>query len=173
MAIIDKIEVNSDLRDIQDSAILVMISTNVETSTTATAAHVVGSYFILNRVFYKTTVAIAVGDTIAVGTNCAVATLSEILQSIESAIVVDSAISATSVHPVQNKVIKAALDGKQATLTFDSAPTLNSSNPVTSNGIKAALNTMDGNVKAGSEDMKAYHMGFYIGEDGGLYQSDD
>ena len=52
---------------------------------------------------------------------------------------VDSAISGTSENPVQNKVIKGALDGKQNTLTFDNAPTAGSNNPVTSKGIKTAL----------------------------------
>ena len=52
---------------------------------------------------------------------------------------IDSALSATSTNPVQNKVVKAALDSKQNTLTFDSTPTADSSNPVTSKGIKTAL----------------------------------
>lgn len=32
---------------------------------------------------------------------------------------VDSALSDTSINPVQNKVVKAAIDGKQASLTWD------------------------------------------------------
>ncbi len=52
---------------------------------------------------------------------------------------VDSAISGTSENPVQNKIIKGALDGKQNTLTFDNAPTAGSNNPVKSGGIKTAL----------------------------------
>ena len=32
---------------------------------------------------------------------------------------VDSALSDTSTNPVQNKVVKAAIDAKQATLTWD------------------------------------------------------
>jgi len=81
---------------------------------------------------------------------------------------VDSALSGTSVNPVQNKAIKAALDakfntadiqtsittglypvtskaiktaldGKQAALTFDDTPTQDSNNPVTSGGIYTAL----------------------------------
>ena len=53
----------------------------------------------------------------------------------------DDALSSTSENPVQNKVVKAALDGKQATLTFDNAPTENSNNPVKSGGVYAAIDT--------------------------------
>lgn len=49
--------------------------------------------------------------------------------------IVDSEMSSSSTNPVQNKIIKDALDGKQNTLTFDSAPTQSSTNPVTSGGI--------------------------------------
>ena len=52
---------------------------------------------------------------------------------------VDAALDGTSENPVQNKVVKGALDGKQNKLTFDSTPTAGSSNPVTSGGIKTAL----------------------------------
>lgn len=56
-----------------------------------------------------------------------------------STITVDSALSDTSTNPVQNKVIKNALDTKQDTLTFDDTPTADSTNPVTSGGVKTAL----------------------------------
>ena len=52
---------------------------------------------------------------------------------------VDSALSGSSENPVQNRIIKGALDGKQNLLTFDSVPTANSNNPVRSGGIKSAL----------------------------------
>lgn len=52
---------------------------------------------------------------------------------------VDSALSGSSENPVQNRIIKGALDGKQNLLTFDSAPTAGSNNPVRSSGIKTAL----------------------------------
>lgn len=52
---------------------------------------------------------------------------------------VDDALSTTSEHAVQNKVVKAALDSKQDTLTFDNVPTASSNNPVKSSGIKSAL----------------------------------
>ena len=54
---------------------------------------------------------------------------------------VDAALDGTSENPVQNKVVKGALDGKQNKLTFDSTPTADSSNPVTSGGVKTALDS--------------------------------
>lgn len=50
---------------------------------------------------------------------------------------VDNALSATSTNPVQNKVVKAALDAKQNALTFDTTPTSGSTKPVTSGGIRS------------------------------------
>ena len=52
---------------------------------------------------------------------------------------VDSALSGSSENPVQNRIIKGALDGKQNLLAFDAAPTAGSNNPVRSSGIKTAL----------------------------------
>ena len=52
---------------------------------------------------------------------------------------VDSALSGSSENPVQNRIIKGSLDGKQNLLTFDAAPTAGSNNPVRSSGIKTAL----------------------------------
>ena len=48
---------------------------------------------------------------------------------------VDNALSASSEHAVQNKVVKAALDGKQDTLQYDNLPTENSEKMVKSKGI--------------------------------------
>ena len=56
---------------------------------------------------------------------------------------VDAALSGTSENPVQNKVVKGALDGKQDELTFDSTPTASSDNPVTSDGIKTAIDAVN------------------------------
>ena len=53
--------------------------------------------------------------------------------------VIDAALSGTSENAVQNKVVKTALDAKQAKLTFDNAPTQNSNNPVKSGGVFTAL----------------------------------
>ena len=47
-------------------------------------------------------------------------------------ITVDDALDGTSENPVQNKVIKAALDGKQATLQYDTEPTQLSNKMLTS-----------------------------------------
>ena len=52
---------------------------------------------------------------------------------------VDNTLSGSSENPVQNKIIKGALDGKQALLTFDAVPTQSSNNPVRSSGIFTAL----------------------------------
>ena len=54
---------------------------------------------------------------------------------------VDSALSASSEHAVQNKVVKAALDGKQDTLQYDNLPTENSEKMVKSKGIYNAIKT--------------------------------
>lgn len=56
---------------------------------------------------------------------------------------VDAALDGTSENPVQNKVVKGALDGKQAKLTFDNAPTENSNNPVKSGGVYTAVKNVD------------------------------
>ena len=54
-------------------------------------------------------------------------------------VTVDDAISGSSTNPVQNKVIKTALDNKQDKLTFDKNPTQNSKKPVESGGVYTAL----------------------------------
>lgn len=56
----------------------------VELTTTATAAHAVGTYFILVGQFVKTTVAIGVGDTIAVGTNVATTNIGSVLTELNN-----------------------------------------------------------------------------------------
>jgi hypothetical protein len=56
---------------------------------------------------------------------------------------IDTEMSSTSINPVQNKVIKAAIDLKQDKLTFDTAPSSGSSNPVTSGGIYTALQNVE------------------------------
>ena len=50
---------------------------------------------------------------------------------------IDSALSSSSTNAVQNKVVKAALDGKQDTLTIDTAMSSSSTNPVQNSTIKA------------------------------------
>lgn len=56
----------------------------VELTTTATAAHAVGTYFILGGQFVKTTVAIGVGDTITVGTNVEATNVGSVLTELNS-----------------------------------------------------------------------------------------
>lgn len=58
---------------------------------------------------------------------------------------VDSALSSSSEHAVQNKVVKAAIDTKQDTLTFDNVPTAESTNPVKSGGIYNLFKIVDEN----------------------------
>lgn len=63
---------------------------------------------------------------------------------------VDEQLSDSSTNPVENRAIKAALDGKQNTLVFDAEPTGGSSNPVTSGGvfnaIRAISTVFDGTI---------------------------
>ena len=65
------------------------------------------------------------------------AEVNELLDNVE--IDVDDTMSDTSGNPVQNKVVKAALDAKQDKLIFDDVPTSSSNNPVKSGGVKSAL----------------------------------
>jgi len=53
----------------------VLANIAMEESTTATANHVVGALFVMGDVLYKTTAAIAIGETITPGTNCDTTTL--------------------------------------------------------------------------------------------------
>lgn len=58
----------------------------VETTSTATAAHAVGTYFWKGGKLYKATSNIAVGNTIAVGTNCALTRVCDEISSMEAII---------------------------------------------------------------------------------------
>ena len=60
-----------------------------------------------------------------------------------SVFVVDSALSDSSTNPVQNKVVKGALDQKQNILTFDDTPTQNSNNPVKSGGVYSSVSALN------------------------------
>lgn len=57
---------------------------NVELTNTATAAHAVGTYFILGGQFVRTTAAIDVGDTIAIGTNVIATDVGSVLTELNS-----------------------------------------------------------------------------------------
>lgn len=67
-----------------------------------------------------------------------------------ASVTVDSSLSATSTNPVQNKVVKAALDAKQDRMTIDSALSPTSANPVQNKAVKAALDTKQAKLTAGS-----------------------
>jgi len=92
----------------------------------------------------------------------------------------DTELSDYSTMWVQNKVLKAAIDaintalsGKQATLTFDDIPTQSSNNPVKSGGVYSAVKALTDAIMAGTEETAAYHLGFYLDENGDLVQVDD
>ena len=115
--------------------------------------------------------------------------IKDILQDIRAAVQVisnfveytgDTELSDVSTMWVQNKVLKAAIDainsalsGKQETLTFDDTPTQNSSNPVKSGGVYSAIKALTDAILAGTEETAAYHLGFYLDENGDLVQVDD
>jgi hypothetical protein len=67
-----------------------------------------------------------------------------------SSVTVDSSLSSTSTNPVQNKVVKAALDAKQDRMTIDSALNATSANPVQNKAVKAALDAKQAKLTAGS-----------------------
>lgn len=69
MAYVDKINAGGELREIHDTAGRQMIAP-IELTSTATAAHAKGEYFIYNDTLYEATSAIAVGGTITPNTNC-------------------------------------------------------------------------------------------------------
>ena len=85
MSYADKVRANGGLRTIHDTPARGMIAPTEMTST-ASAAHAVGDYFIYNDLLYETMAEIAVGDTIAEGTNCRAAILGEEIDTINSAI---------------------------------------------------------------------------------------
>ena len=88
------------------------ITTEEEASTTAASEHTKGSYFWLNKVLYRATAAIAVGDTIAATGQ-------------------DANVTAIT--------LAGELENVANLLVFDNTPTQGSSNPVKSGGIYDAL----------------------------------
>lgn len=91
----------------------------VEDGMTASQNYTTGDLLIVKDTLYRVTAAIPNGGVITLGTNVTVTTMAaEIAASgggSGGSITVDSALSSTSENPVQNKVIKAALDTKAAT----------------------------------------------------------
>lgn len=67
-----------------------------------------------------------------------------------ASVTVDSSLSSTSTNPVQNKVVKAALDAKQDRMTIDSALSATSANPVQNKAVKTALDAKQAKLTAGS-----------------------
>lgn len=94
-----------------------------EAGMTATRNYTVGELLIAGDALYTVTANIAGGSVITPGVNVSETTVAaEIALAAASgggdsggSVTVDSALSASSTNPVQNKVIKAALDGKGAT----------------------------------------------------------
>ena len=67
-----------------------------------------------------------------------------------ASVTVDSSLSSTSTNPVQNKVVKAALDAKQDRMTVDAALSSTSTNPVQNKVVKEALDAKQAKLTAGS-----------------------
>lgn len=78
-------------------------------------------------------------DVVNVGSNLTYDSSTNTLSADAQEITVDSTLSDSSENPVQNKVVKGAIDAKQDSLTFDDAPTQNSNNPVKSGGVYTAI----------------------------------
>ncbi len=98
-------------------------------------------------------------DKLVAGDNITIDPVTNVISSTGgSSVVVDDTISGTSENPVQNKVIKAALDLKQDTMTVDNAISGTSENPVQNKVIKAALDlkqdtmTVDNAISGTSEN---------------------
>lgn len=83
----------------------------------------------------------------------------------------ESAPTAGSSELVTSGGIKAAIDN--ITIETDDDVSASSPNPVKSSGIKRAIDNLDNSIKGTGTSARAYHLGFYIGEDGGLCQYDD
>lgn len=108
------------LQENELAAVRAMLA-GVEASDTATKNYTAGELLISGDTLYQVTANIASGGAITEGVNVSETTVAgQIALAAASgggggSINVDSALSASSTNPVQNKVIKAALDGKGAT----------------------------------------------------------
>lgn len=78
---------NADAIDAELYRAISSVTSSEEASTTAAAAHTVGSYFWMGGVLYRATAAIAIGDTITAGTNCTAVTIAGELQTAAGAYV--------------------------------------------------------------------------------------
>lgn len=93
-------------------------------------------------------------DTLTAGTGIAISgnTISCTVTggSGGTSVTVDSSLSSTSTNPVQNKVIYAALAGKQNTLTIDASLSSTSANPVQNKAVNSALAGKQDKLTAGT-----------------------
>lgn len=112
-----------------------------------------------------------VADEVSSNSSAIVGLQYEIVNTVVKKVDVDSSLDDDSINPVQNKVIKSALDGKQGTLTFDSAPTEGSNNPVKSGGIKSAIDAVAGAIPTNVSDLYD-DSGHYTKPSGGIPASD-
>lgn len=80
-----------------------------ESTDTAQYNHTAGNTFAWKNQYVKCTSAISVGETIAIGTNVSAYSINKAINDN----IPDSALSSASTHPVQNKVIDAALNALQ------------------------------------------------------------
>lgn len=102
----------------------------VEASATATANYVTGDLVIVGDTLCKVTENIAAGGTITDGVNVRETTVAAELALAaasgdgDSSITVDTALSASSTNPVENRAIQAALDGKGAATSIPASASI-------------------------------------------------
>lgn len=97
MPYLDQTEIGGTTYDLQDSKAQAMLAPT-ETTSTASAAHAKGSYFIYNGTLYEATADIAAGGTITPGTNCKTATVGGEVSDLRSAITkIDTALAVKSI----------------------------------------------------------------------------
>lgn len=105
-----------------------------EDSMTASQNYAVGDLLIVGEILYAATANIASGSAITPGVNVSETTVAAQLALAAASggggsggsVTVDAALSAESENPVQNKVIKAALDGKGATTLIPTSASISS-----------------------------------------------
>ena len=95
--------VSDNKTDLMDS-----ICSIKEASATATYAHAVGEFFWYNDTLYKTTVAIAVGDTIVPNTNCDTTNITTEILSLNDKVIYTASNNETLISALTN--LKALID---------------------------------------------------------------
>lgn len=129
----------------------------VEDGMTATQNYTTGDLLIVDDTLYVVTANIPNGGAITLGTNVMATTMAaEIAASGGgggSSITVDSALSSTSENPVQNKVIKAALDDKAATSSVPASASISNAGVLSfANGAGTQLFSVQLPLYAGGVD---------------------